>query len=69
MHIPHELSVRAIKCGIFVAKDTTLTRLVRRIQRYEGDNPCFRTDFEKQCKNRCEWKDKCKDALVAHWLR
>lgn len=69
MHIPHELSVRAIKCGLFIAKDTTMTRLVRRIQHCEGDTPCFRTDIGKRCKGNCEWEEKCKNSLVAHWLR
>ncbi len=69
MHIPDKLSVRAINSGVFIAEGTTITRLIRRIQRAEGDAPCFRTDVRDYCQGKCEWTDYCKGALVARWQR
>jgi len=72
MNIPIELSIRAINCGIFVAKDMTMTKLIRRIQRCDGRAPCFRTDIRDSCQetcDTCEWANDCKNALVAHWKR
>ncbi|MFC1545961.1 SAP domain-containing protein [Pseudomonadota bacterium] len=72
MKLPAELSIRAITNGVFITKDMTKTRLVRHIQRSEGDAPCFRTDIRDTCRESsatCEWADKCKDALIAQWKR
>lgn len=69
MNIPAELSIRAINSGVFIAKGTTITRLIRRIQSADGDDPCFRTDLRDHCQKRCEWADQCKCALVARWQR
>jgi len=69
MGIPPELSVRAINSGVFIAKGTTITRLIRRIQSADGDDPCFRTDARDHCQKRCEWTGYCKGALVARWQR
>lgn len=69
MNIPAELSVRAINSGVFIAKDTTITRLVRCIQSADRHIPCFRTDVRDHCQGTCEWADYCKGALVARWQR
>ena len=72
MKIPAELGVRAINCGIIITKEMSTTRLIRHIQRREGDRPCFRTDVRDSCQERsdtCEWADDCKNALIAHWKR
>jgi hypothetical protein len=72
MKITPELRVRAINNGIFITKDMTITRLIRRIQRCEGHSPCFRTDMRDSCQetsDTCEWASDCKNALIAHWLR
>jgi hypothetical protein len=70
MNVSIELSNRAVDCGIFIAKDMTVTRLIRRIQRCDGHTPCFRTDSRVSCQetcDTCEWADDCKNALVARW--
>lgn len=72
MKIPPELSVRAINNGVFITKDMSITRLVRRIQGSEGHTLCFRTDVRDSCEEtsaHCEWADDCKNALIAHWQR
>jgi len=72
MEITDKLSVRAIKNGIFIARHTTASRLIRRIQSAEGGTPCFQTELRESCPKtscECEWADDCKNALVAHWQR
>lgn len=72
MKIPHELTVRAINNGIFITRDTTLTRLIRNIQRCEGERVCFMADDRNLCeksKEKCEWHDYCQNTLIAHWHR
>jgi len=72
MEITSKLSVRAIKNGIFIAKHTTPTRLIRRIQQAEGYEPCFQTDLREVCPkglDACEWAEDCKNSLIADWRR
>jgi hypothetical protein len=69
MKITSELSVRAIKHGIFITRYTTKTNLVRAIQREEGNYPCFRTDEREYCQGTCEWASGCIDFLIAAWKR
>ncbi len=69
MKITSELSVRAIKHGIFITRYTTKTSLIRAIQRSEGNYSCFRTDDRDFCRGGCEWEDDCKNCLIAAWQR
>lgn len=68
MKITHELRVRATKYGIIVTRYTTKTELIRKIQRKEGNDPCFRTNKREYCQG-CEWASDCKNALIAAWKR
>ncbi|MES0370818.1 MAG: hypothetical protein ABUK11_00930 [Mariprofundaceae bacterium] len=72
MKITSKLSVRALKNGIFIARHTTPARLIRHIQKAEGDEPCFQTEVRETCPkgpDECEWADDCKNRLVALWRR
>lgn len=69
MEITAEISVRAIRNGIFLTSCMNKTRVIRMIQRCEGESPCFRTDEREYCRGSCEWEDDCKNALIAAWQR
>lgn len=63
------LSARAISHGILITHCTRKTKLIREIQKKEGQTSCFRTDLRVGCNHACEWSDQCKDFLIASWRR
>ena len=42
--------------------------LIRKIQKAQGQEPCFLSDNRYYCDVSCEWSQSCK-ALTAAWLR
>jgi hypothetical protein len=42
--------------------------VVHEIQRTQGREPCYLTDFRYYCKKACEWSGDCL-SLRAEWLR
>lgn len=59
----------ASQIGMHDAEDYASQKsLVRAIQKYRGDEPCFLTDKRYHCDESCEWSEDCKK-LRAVWLR
>lgn len=50
------------------ASPRSQTELVRSIQAFRGEEPCFSTDQRYDCAKMCEWRQNCRK-LRAVWLR